>query len=234
MRHRGTQGAARRGALFLMAGLACSSPAEMPTTGGISGLVTGAGAPLAGVEVGTVPATGFAASDTAGAWRIDGVPAGTYTLSASKAGWRTASREGVVVAAGGQALVDLDLAADAVAGTLTGHVRAQGGAGIAGAFVTTEPATTQAATGSDGAYTLCVAAGTYVVEAGALGYEAGASAATAVGAGATVTVNLELVAVVTYGTTCAECHLKAEKLLADLAIDPPPDATGPSGSAGEG
>lgn len=132
--------------------------------------------------------------------------------------------------------VVVDIGSDAaLTGTIAGVVKDKAsGAAIAGAKVTTLPATVEATTDSQGTYSLAVPAGDYEVEAQATGYDSAKSASTTVAVGQTVTLDLELVATVTYNSTCESCHLRREQLEASLLADPLPPPPGEGGSTGEG
>lgn len=122
------------------------------------------------------------------------------------------------------------------AGTIVGEVLAEAdGAAIAGATVTTEPATVTATTAADGSFTLAeIDPGTYEVRVSAEGFEAAARDPVTVRDGDTTTVDFSLVAMVLYASTCQSCHLQSSELLASLADDPLPEDPNEGGSAGEG
>ncbi|MGM0574117.1 MAG: carboxypeptidase-like regulatory domain-containing protein [Myxococcota bacterium] len=121
-------------------------------------------------------------------------------------------------------------------GVLVGQVLDQeSGTAIGGASIRTEPVTSSVQTGADGTFELPdVDPGEYVVHATAEGYESTSSDAVTITEGITKTVNLNMVAAVSWASTCQACHLQSERLQVSLAEDPLPDATHEGGSAGEG
>jgi Ca-activated chloride channel family protein len=81
-----------------------------PTTGQIGGTVRdGAGAPIAQAQVQVVGAALSALTDTAGAYLLPAVPAGSVTLRAARAGYRAAEAAGTV-RAGGRLTLNFTLA----------------------------------------------------------------------------------------------------------------------------
>lgn len=219
-----------------VAGCAGGEDPEPAALGAISGSCTDASnQPLASVEVSTEPATGFTVTDASGAYLLADVPAGTYTLKAARTGY-VPFEQSVAVDKGATAYVDIRLARAVPLGSLAGRVaHADTGLAVVGATVTTDPATCEGVTGPDGGYRIdAVAAGTYTVAVAAAGYERVERAAVTVSGNQTTTVDFDLVAAVDIDTTCEQCHLDRDLLLADLVRDPPPDATNEGGSAGEG
>lgn len=223
--------------------LGCASHDDDPATttpaatGSMAGLAADtAGKPLAGVEVSTSPTTGFAVTDAAGSWKLSSISAGTYTVTAARSGYRTVEKTGVVIAAGGSAIVDFTMAPLAEMGDLVGKITdAKTAAPIALAKVSTDAATLQVETGPDGAYKITgIAIGTYKVKAEAKGYAAATSAPVTVTNGAATTVDLKLEPVPTFDSSCTSCHTRVDQLLADLTADPLPVTGGEGGSAGEG
>ena len=115
---------------------AAQEPAQVATatTGSVSGLVLaadGARLPLATVRlVGDAGAAVFSTvSGGLGTYRVAGVPPGRYDLSVAAAGFATATRAGVVVAAGAALAIDvrLDVAAVVEEATVVGRAREAGG-----------------------------------------------------------------------------------------------------------
>jgi uncharacterized surface anchored protein len=222
-------------ALPLAALLGCGAPPTTAQTGLLSGVVTDTqGRPLAGVDVETEPATQFVVTAADGAWKMEEVPAGTYAVKASRTGYVSATKS-VVLAAKGAALVDFALAPVRVVGRVGGRVTdAKTAAAVAGASVVTSPDAGASTTAADGAYLIEeLPIGQYQVVVTAAGYVQASSTPVTVTANATTTVNLSLSPAVVYESTCAECHLSSDKLLADLAADPLPPVEGTE-NTGEG
>lgn len=220
--------------LLLTVAAACGGGEANDSPGWIEGQVTATGgAPLAGVEVALTPAVGFAVTAADGRYALTGLAAGTYQVKASRSGY-VAVEKSALVTAGAATALDFALAAQTHPGSIAGKVKNAAGQAVAGASVATDPATTTATSASDGAYALAdVPAGTYEVKVTASGYEDLAQADVSVEEGQTTTVDLTLVAIVSYASKCAECHAQEAKLLADLEADPlpPPPSTE---SEGEG
>lgn len=220
--------------LLALALLACGGGPS--ATGTLSGLVTdGQGHGLPGVDLETQPSTGYAVSGADGAWKLENVPAGTYSVTASRSGYAPSTRSGVTLAARGTALVDFVLSPLVLVGRVGGKVTdAKTSLPLAGATLGTAPDAGRATAGADGTYLLeGLPVGQYRVLASAAGYVSATSPSVTVSADATTTVDLSLSPAVVYESTCAECHVSADRLLADLAADPLPPATG-SESTGEG
>jgi len=81
----------------------------LPTSGNVAGTVTDAstGNPIEGINV-TVPGY-FDMTDENGRYNITNVPAGTYTVQASKEGYASSSSTNVVVTAGQTTTLDFEL-----------------------------------------------------------------------------------------------------------------------------
>ncbi|HEX9562482.1 MAG TPA: carboxypeptidase regulatory-like domain-containing protein [Gemmatimonadaceae bacterium] len=177
----------------VVAGLTVTANLNLtPQGGSIAGVVTDAttGAPVSGASVSTQPPTSSVSTNAQGAYTISGAASGTYTVNASRSGYAPNSVQ-VTVMAGQTATAGIALTP--LPGTLSGTVTdAASGAPIAGASVTTQPATTTAITNSQGAFTISgVPAGSYNVTASHAGYSPG-SANGVVGPGQAVTVNIAL------------------------------------------
>ena len=165
-----------------------------PTTGTISGTVTDASTskPIAGASVSTQPAMTTATSDAQGNYAISDVDEGSYTVTASASGYMDNSTN-VTVTAGQTTTCNLELEPEPTTGTISGTVTEEGtGTPIAGASVSTQPATTTATSDAQGNYTISdVDEGLYTVTASASGHIDDSTNVT-VTAGQTSTANLAL------------------------------------------
>lgn len=218
------------------------SPAiDEPTgeVGGIEGMVEDAvsGAPIDGATVSLTPPGTTALSGPGGVFGFTDLEPGTYTLTATKAGFEAGPAQTVVVSPAGTAKATLSLTEVPGAGGLKGRVvRADDGAPLAEAAVATVPASSGATTGPDGEWSIAeLPSGTYTVRATKAGFEEALSESVVVTPGATMTVDLSLSALPhTWDSTCQECHLDVARVLEDLEDDPLPAPPGEGGSAGEG
>ncbi|GEM_PF-907876 len=172
---------------------AASAVLTFPTTatpGAISGTVTNAstGAPLSGATV--TDGTRSAVTDINGAYTLANVPAGTYTVTASRTGYAAASKI-ITVTAGATASASFALTAAATTGNIAGKVTAANtGLPIAGARVSAGNRTVF--TDGGGNYTISnLSPGSYQVQASASGYRRVRRTVT-VTAGATTTANFSL------------------------------------------
>lgn len=165
-----------------------------PTTGTIAGVVTDAvtGLPLAGASVATSPSTTTVSTNAQGGYSIPNVPTGSYSVTASHAGYTANSGNAVAIAA---LTVTVNIALSPQAGTIAGMVTdATNGQPLAGANVTTQPPTSSVTTNAQGGYSIPgIPSGTYTVTATRSGYAA-SSATVGVTVGGTATANLALVA----------------------------------------
>ena len=165
------------------------------TTGTISGQVTeaGSGAALSGVAVSTQPATTSVTTDAQGNYTISNVSPASYTVTAAKSGYNSANTS-VTVTAGQASTANLVLSLST--GTISGKVTdAYTGAALAGADVSTLPATTSVTTDATGSYTISnVPAGSYTLTAAKSGYNSASTSVTVTG-GQTSTADAGLVPV---------------------------------------
>jgi len=150
----------------------------IPTVGSISGTVLDTQTPGHPVTTATVSYTGTngsgsttAINASTGAYTLAGVPAGTYTVTASATGYTTQTNTGVVVSAGATTN-NVNFLMPAVSGTISGTVTS-GGTGLIGATVAYTGPLSGSTSTSDGAgdYQLTnLSAGTYQVTASKSGY----------------------------------------------------------------
>ncbi|MGB9618851.1 MAG: carboxypeptidase-like regulatory domain-containing protein [Armatimonadota bacterium] len=164
----------------------------VPTTGTISGVVTAqGGGGISGATVSTSTGGYSTTTNADGSYALSKVAPGTYTVTASKTGYLSASQSNVVVQVGQTTTVNLVMTPNM--GTISGTVTASGGGGISGATVTTSPGGYSTTTGSGGSYTLSnVPAGTYSLTASKSGYQSQTQSGVQVNANQTTTVNFTL------------------------------------------
>lgn len=103
----------RQGAWILCATFivtACEPPTTAPTTGDISGTILDASSsqPISGATITTDPITSSKTTDSEGAFTIEGVEPGTYTVQASKTSYHTNTTI-VSIVAGETASADIQL-----------------------------------------------------------------------------------------------------------------------------
>jgi len=160
------------------------------TPGTISGHVTNAntGAAIAGATVSF--SGGSTRTDSNGAYAFSNVASGTYSVTASQAGF-TSQTSSVTVSAGATSTLDFHLNPASTPGSISGHVtNSATGAAIAGAMVSFSGGATT--TDSSGAYSFSnVAPGTYNVMASQVGFISQTNSVT-VSSGATSTLNFQL------------------------------------------
>jgi len=212
-------------ALTLTACSGSNGAAGAPGTPGLDiGTIAGtvkdsSGAPVAGVAIGTVPASTTATTDSSGKFTLANIPIGAYTVSASKTGYQTQQLTGVGVSAGATNQISITLATapgapGAVSGTIVGRQGvAQPSAPVAGASVCVEGASPAVCTSTqnDGTFTLAnVAAGPAFLTATAAGFLPGETkeATFAGAAGVTITLSGMPSAAATYvgAARCVSCH----------------------------
>lgn len=162
--------------------------------GRIAGVVTGAGRPLGGVTVSTTVGDEAVTAGTptvgeVGRFVLPGLPTpGTYVLTFTLDGH--AAQTAVVELAAGQAVTDLAVSLSGGAGTVTGTLLAQDGAGLGGATVTVgglaEPVTTTTLTdGTVGGFTVSgLSPGAYTLTFEHEGYQPQTVPVTVSGSGA--------------------------------------------------
>lgn len=160
-----------------------------PTTGTVSGTVTSSsGTALSGA---TVSSGGISSTTQAnGSYSLANVPAGTQTVTASLAGYQTASQS-VSVTAGGTTTANFSLTPNPATGTVTGTITniATGGV-LSGATV--KWGTMAVSTNASGVYTISnVTSGNQTLTASATGYLARNGTVNVVG-GSTATLNIPL------------------------------------------
>jgi YD repeat-containing protein len=170
------------------------------TTGTISGMITRSigGTTINGALIEALQSSvvqGSTNSISNGTYSINNLPAGTYDVRVSAAGFVTQTQTPVTVVAGGSTTVNVALADSP--GAITGKItQSDGMTAVIGAAVNIYQGATNvgtATTNGTGDYAVSnLSAGSYIVEASASGYESRSSTATAVTAGASTTVNLSL------------------------------------------
>jgi Phosphoesterase family/Carboxypeptidase regulatory-like domain len=170
-----------------------------PTTpGSINGTVTDSvtSAAIGGATVSY--SGGSTTTNSSGAYTLSSVAPGTYTVTASAAGY-TSQPASVIVTAGTAATQPFALAP--LPATISGTVTdAQTTHVIVGATISYSGGTATAPTNSSGQYSLSVAEGTYTVTAAATGHGSATSAPVTVGPGGTATQNFALAPQVSTGS----------------------------------
>jgi subtilisin-like proprotein convertase family protein len=156
-------------------------------TGTLSGTVTdlATALPLAGALVQANGYTGV--SNGSGNYSIT-LPAGTYSATAGKAGYASASASGIVVPGGGGAVQNFALGSGSLAGVVTDSVST---APIAGAKVKTNTGVAKFTSGS-GNYAMALPAATYSITVTAPGYYNKTVGGLAVGTSGTTAANVAL------------------------------------------
>ena len=136
-------------------------------------IVNEAGSTLAGVQVATVPPTSIALTDSSGAFLLSGIPAGDYTISTEKTGYRNESLKLALQPEQSATLAIVLGRSTKKQGHLSGTLRdAITQAPVAGVSITTHPATTALLTDADGRFHLdSLAVGDYQVRIKKLGYQ---------------------------------------------------------------
>lgn len=148
-----------------------------PTKGALYGVVLdGDGNGIEGAAVVVEVCTrcaGQATTDENGAYRIEGLSPGDYTIQASKSGYASQSQD-ATVEGGQETELNFELAADDGDGALTGTVTDGEGNPVAGVEILVEPSNrciTSTRTGEDGTYRIDpLAAGNYLIVARKGGY----------------------------------------------------------------
>jgi uncharacterized membrane protein len=165
--------------------------------GSITGSATDAkdGSPMVGATVSD--GTRAATTDAFGKYTIVDVPAGSYQVVASKAGYQSSSLT-VTVVAGATAIANFSLSQIILPGSITGSVANAKGSPIVGAAVS--DGTRTATTDATGKYTIAnVPPGTYQVVASKEGYES-SSRTVSVLQGATAIANFSLSQIILPGS----------------------------------
>lgn len=163
--------------------------------GKISGVISDSlsGDQIPGVTVTTVPPTISVQTDNDGAYVIEDVEKGDYIVKATKEDYNTKSMPATVTA-DKTTILSMVLAPTILpVGTIQGTVVSSAGSTpIAGANITTNPATQSVTTDSQGKFTIAnISAGSYTVNAAAAGYQNGSQTAQ-VSAGDTAVIAIVL------------------------------------------
>jgi spore coat protein A len=164
----------------------------------LTGVITDAatGLPVAGVTVTTAPGGFTAVTSATGTYTIV-VPVGVYHLTTTALGFANTATATPVSVTAGQISTPINTALTAaVNGTVTGIITNPAtGLPVAGAVVTLTPGGFTGTTTATGAYSIIAPAGTYTVNATALGFTA-VPATTIVAAGGAAAVNVTVTAAV--------------------------------------
>src|SRR5262249_53861998 len=115
-------------ACLLAASTAFAQGGGASTTGTISGKISdSSGAVLPGVTVNATSPSMMGiqttVSDTGGSYRFPALPPGTYNLAFELPGFNTLKREGIIIAMGFTAQINVELSVAAVPGTVAGRGR---------------------------------------------------------------------------------------------------------------
>ena len=160
-----------------------------PLIGTISGTVTSStGAVIPNATVSYSGGSTTATSNSSGAYTLNVAP-GTYSVTATTAGYQSATWQNVTVTNGTTTTLNVVLTQ---LGTISGTVTTSTGAGIANATVSYSGGSATATTNASGAYTLSVPPGTYSVTVTATGYQTSTQQNVTVTSGATTTSNFSL------------------------------------------
>lgn len=167
--------------------------AENLATGSITGTVTGSlSDPITGVIIATTPGGSSTTSNRSGRFWMDNVTEGTYSVSASKAGYATQTHEAVSVSEGATTTVNFILA-ETENGSISGTLNDSATNPIADALVQAAPGDYQTATLADGTYVISdMVPDTYRVQVTKSGFLKGIQTGVPVNAGETTTVDIIL------------------------------------------
>lgn len=151
--------------------------ATADTNGAIKGKATDSnGNALQDVNVTTSPGTSEKKTDNNGDYEITDVKPGNYTISATKDGYSTATKE-VTVKSG--EVVDGNISMTKSNGDIRGKATDPAGNAVTGVVIATAPATAQSVTDAQGNYAILeVIPGDYTIYAGKTGYDTATKAVT--------------------------------------------------------
>ncbi len=169
--------------IFFISLFGCSktedTPTAVPTHGSITGLITdfNTDAALSNVNVYTLPATSYVTTDSTGAYKIDNVEPGEYSITAAKRGYDSLSVS-ISVIAGKNTFADFilqktDSTANLRYGTIEGvTLDAESGTPITNVNLYSIPATVVLVSGNNGQFTFSnLDPGSYSIVAKKLGYD---------------------------------------------------------------
>jgi hypothetical protein len=167
--------------------------AQNVATGSIEGMVTDIlSDPISGVMMATFPSGYTTTSNDSGRYWMDNLPAGAYSLSASKAGYASQTREGLVV--GENTTINVNFMLEETEnGSIGGMVKDSAGNPIAAAEVQATPGDYQTTSLGDGTYVIPdLAPDTYTLQVTRAGYLKGIQSGVQVNSGETTNVNITL------------------------------------------
>ena len=131
-------------------------------------------------------------SDNRGQYELENLPTGTYTVSASKNGYVSQARQGVVISAGTTNLDDFELV-QTENGAISGVVTSAVGNPLSDVLLELTPGDYQARSAADGTYLIReVAPATYTLQATKTGFVKGIQSAVEINSGETTMVNFSL------------------------------------------
>ena len=152
--------------------------------------VTSGGSGVNGATV-TVDGTGLSGTtDTNGQVTISNIPVGSYTFTASKTGYDSATSANTAISNGGTATVGIAITRQYGSATIT---VTSGGSGVSGATVTVDGTGLSGTTDTNGQVTIhSIPVGNYTFTASKSGYTDASSTSTAISNGGTATVSIAL------------------------------------------
>jgi PKD repeat protein len=167
--------------------------AQNVATGSIEGMVTDIlSDPISGVMIATTPGGYTTTSNDSGRYWMDNLPAGAYSVSASKAGYATETATDVIINDGQTTHVDF-LLEEAQSGSISGMVINSAGNPISEAMVQITPGDYMTTTVINGTFAISdVAPDIYTLQVTKAGYLQGIKSGVRVNAGETTMVDVVL------------------------------------------
>ena len=136
----------------------------------LSGIVSNGTYPIVGVNIEILELKYSTYTDPYGAYELENIPPGTYTVTATKQGYRANATYGVVIERGGS--VELNFTLEEIPGIVWGYVKDANGEAIVQATVEISGESYSTTTDINGYYKLAgIAPGVYVLTVYKSGYE---------------------------------------------------------------